>query len=224
MAIAKKSVKTDVGVATRSRKTNGNGLSRASGREILLQVMIDALNEVGEADVRLETILERAQISPSSLYHHFGNLRGLIEEAHVERYIREVYSNLDGLKKQFEDMETQEDFVRIVDDSLDILLSDVRKVARFRRANAFGSSYGHPEFARRIADVEREANRKTAEVLKVAQYRGFIPRSVDLEAFASWLNAALSGSVVIDQMDDPEYRARWAAMVRASTRYLLGIE
>lgn len=209
---------------SRSRKAHIGNSSRAGGREVLLQVMIDALNEVGEAEVRLETILERAQISPSSLYHHFGNLRGLIEEAHVERYIREVYANLDGLKKQFEDMETHDDFVRIIDANLDILLSDVRKVPRFRRANAFGSSFGHPEFARRIAAVEREANQKTAEVLKVAQYRGFIPRTVDLEAFASWLNASLSGSVVIDQMDDPEYRERWAAMMRASTRHLLGIE
>jgi len=221
MAIAKKGSSI---TNSRGRKANGNNSSRAGGREILLQVMIDALNDVGEAEVRLETILERAQISPSSLYHHFGNLRGLIEEAHVERYIREVYSNLDGLKKQFEDMETHDDFVRIIDANLDILLSDIRKVPRFRRANAFGSSYGHPEFARRIAEVEREANQKTAEVLKVAQYRGFIPRTVDLEAFASWLNASLSGSVVIDQMADPEYRERWAAMVRASSRYLLGIE
>lgn len=221
MAIVKKSSSD---TSSRGRKANGNNSSREGGRTVLLQVMIDALNDVGEAQVRLETILERAQISPSSLYHHFGNLRGLIEEAHVERYIREVYSNLDGLKKQFEDMETHDDFVRIIDANLDILLSDVRKVPRFRRANAFGSSYGHPEFARRIAEVEREANQKTAEVLKVAQYRGFIPRSVDLEAFASWLNASLSGSVVIDQMDDPQYRERWAAMVRASCRYLLGIE
>jgi len=221
MAIAKKNASA---TKSRGRKVHGTNSSRTGGREILLQVMIEALNEVGEAEVRLETILERANISPSSLYHHFGNLRGLIEEAHVERYIREVYSNLNGLKKQFEDMETREDFVRIIDENLDILLSDVRKVPRFRRANAFGSSYGHPEFARRIAEVEREANRKIAEVLKVAQYRGFIPRSVDLEAFASWLNASLSGSVVIDQMDDPEYRERWAAMMRASTRYLLGVE
>lgn len=221
MAIAKKNSSV---AKSRGQKVHGTNSSRTGGREVLLQVMIEALNEVGEAEVRLETILERAQISPSSLYHHFGNLRGLIEEAHVERYIREVYSNLDGLKKQFEDMETRDDFVRIIDENLDILLSDVRKVPRFRRANAFGSSYGHPEFARRIAEVEREANKKTAEVLKVAQYRGFIPRSVDLEAFASWLNASLSGSVVIDQMDDPEYRERWAAMMSASTRYLLGIE
>lgn len=221
MVIAKKKSPTK---SSRDRKVGSNYANRVGGREVLLQVMIDELNKVGESEVRLETILERAQISPSSLYHHFGNLRGLIEEAHVERYIREVYSNLDGLKKQFEDMETRDDFVRIIDENLDILLSDARKVPRFRRANAFGSSYGHPEFARRIAEVEREANRKTAEVLKVAQYRGFIPRSIDLEAFASWLNASLSGSVVIDQMDDPEYRVRWAAMVRTSTRYLLGIE
>ena len=221
MVIAKKKSST---TNSRGRKIHSNHANRVGGREVLLQVMIDALNKVGESEVRLETILERAQISPSSLYHHFGNLRGLIEEAHVERYIREVYSNLDGIKKQFEDMETRDDFVRIIDENLDILLSDTRKVPRFRRANAFGSSYGHPDFARRIAEVEREANKATAEVLKVAQYRGFIPRAVDLEAFASWLNASLSGSVVIDQMDDPEYRERWATMMRASTRYLLGIE
>jgi hypothetical protein len=61
-------------------------------------------------------------------------------------------------------------------------------------------------------------------VLKVAQYRGFIPRSIDLEAFASWLNGALGGGVIVDHMDDPEFRDRWAAMVSASAKYLLGIK
>lgn len=197
---------------------------RSSGREILLQVMIDELNNVGEADVRLETILERAQISPSSLYHHFGNLRGLIEEAHLERYIREVYSNLDDIKRQLETIETKKEFVQVVEDALDVLLSDARRVPRFRRANAMGSSYGRPDFAKRLAQAEREANKRTAEVLKIAQYRGFVPKSVDLEAFAAWLNGALGGGVVVDHMDDPEYRERWADMVRDSTKYLLGIK
>jgi hypothetical protein len=87
-----------------------------------------------------------------------------------------------------------------------------------------GSSYGRPEFARRLAEAERDANKRTAEVLKVAQYRGFIPRSIDLEAFASWLNGALGGGVIVAHMDDPEFRDRWAAMVSASAKYLLGIK
>ncbi len=221
MAVAKKDVAKASG---RGQTSSSRTSSRAGGRDILLQVMIDELNNVGEAEVRLETILERAQISPSSLYHHFGNLRGLIEEAHVERYIREVYSNLDDLKRQLENIDTMDEFVRVVDGTLAVLLSDVRRTPRFRRANAMGSSYGRPEFARRLAEVERDANKRTAEVLKVAQYRGFIPRSIDLEAFASWLNGALGGGVIVDHMDDPEFRDRWAAMVSASAKYLLGIK
>jgi AcrR family transcriptional regulator len=221
MAVAKKDVAKGRG---RGQSSTHQTSSRAGGRDILLQVMIDELNNVGEAEVRLETILERAQISPSSLYHHFGNLRGLIEEAHVERYIREVYSNLDDLKRQLENIDTMDEFVRVVDGTLAVLLSDVRRTLRFRRANAMGSSYGRPEFARRLAEAERDANKRTAEVLKVAQYRGFIPRSIDLEAFASWLNGALGGGVIVDHMDDPEFRDRWAAMVSASAKYLLGIK
>lgn len=206
------------------RKVVTDTARRVGGREILLQIMIDELNSVGEADVRLETILERAQISPSSLYHHFGNLRGLIEEAHLERYIREVYDNIDEVKRQLETIETKTDFVNLVDGSLDILLSDARRVPRFRRANAMGSSYGRPDFAKRLAEAEREVNKKTAEVLKIGQYRGFIPRSVDLEAFAAWLNGALGGGVVVDHMHDPEFREHWADMVRRSAKYLLGIK
>jgi AcrR family transcriptional regulator len=205
-------------------KATGKISSRVNGRDVLLQIMIDELNNVGESEVRLEIILERAQLSPSSLYHHFGNLRGLIEEAHVERYIREVYSNLDGLKKELEDIETKADFVRVVDVTLDALFAQDRMAPRFRRANALGSSYGHPEFAARLASVEREAIVGIVDVLKVAQYRGFIARTVDLEAFAGWLNATFSGSVAIDLMDDPSYRHRWAEMTRAATKYLLGIK
>jgi len=198
--------------------------SRVNGRDLLLQIMIDALNEVGEADVRLDTILERAQISPSSLYHHFGNLRGLIEAAHAERYIREVYGRIDELKTQLEQMETQQDFEAIIDATLDHLFADERKMARFRRLNAIGSSYGHPEFARRLAESELAANQGIAEVLKIAQYRGFIPKSVDLLAFAAWVNATFSGSVPIDLLDEPELRHNWTEMVRSSTKYLLGIK
>jgi AcrR family transcriptional regulator len=223
--VANKTTKTVAKKAPNRALTSKNNVSpRVGGRELLLQIMIDELDEVGEADVRLETILERAQISPSSMYHHFGNLRGLIEEAHVERYVREIYGNLDELKHQLETIESKSDFVKIVDATLDVLLSEERRIPRFRRANAMGSSYGRPEFARRLGQAEREVNKRTAEVLKIAQYRGFVPRSVDLEAFASWLNGALGGGVVVDQMDDPEFRDRWADMVRASTKYLLGIK
>lgn len=198
--------------------------ARPNGRELLLNIMVDQLNELGEADVRLETILERAQISPSSLYHHFGNLRGLIEEAHVERFVREVYGNLDELKIRLEDMETREDFIAIVDGTLDVLFSDERKIPRFRRLNAIGSSYGSPEFAARLADAERAVNKRTAEVLKVAQYRGFIDRSVDLEVFAAWLNACLMGAVPIDIMDDEEFRTKWTGLVRSTVKHLLGLD
>jgi AcrR family transcriptional regulator len=224
MVVTVVSKKKTASSKTNDRLAGANASPRVSGRDTLLQVMIDELNTVGEADVRLETILERAQISPSSLYHHFGNLRGLIEEAHVERYIREVYGNLDEIKRQLETIETKADFIRVIDGGLDALLSDARRVPRFRRANAMGSSYGRPEFAQRLAQAEREANKRTAEVLKIGQYRGFIPKSVDLEAFAAWLNGALGGGVVVDQMNDPEFRQRWADMVRASTKYLLGIK
>lgn len=211
---------------SRTAKTSKNKTtySRPKGRELLLSIMIDELNEVGEADIRLEVILERAQISPSSLYHHFGNLRGLIEEAHVERFVREIYGRLDELKVQLEDMETRDDFIKIVDGTLDIFFTDQRKLARFRRLNALGSSYGRPEFAKRLAGAERDANKRTAEVLKVAQYRGFIAKSVDLEVFAAWLNASLVGGTAIDLMDDDDFRKKWTEMVRATTKYLLGLD
>lgn len=186
--------------------------------------MIDQLNDIGEADVRLETILERAQISPSSLYHHFGNLRGLIEEAHVERFVREIYGRLNDLKIQLEDMETRQDFIDIVDGALDIFFADDRKLARFRRLNALGSSYGRPEFAKRLAEVERDSNKRTAEVLKVAQYRGFIDKSVDLEVFAAWFNGCLIGGTAIDLMDDEQFRKKWTEMVRATTKHVLGLD
>jgi AcrR family transcriptional regulator len=200
------------------------GHSRANSRELLLQIMIEALNEAGEANVRLDTILERAQISPSSLYHHFGNLRGLIEAAHVERYISEVYDRIDDLKTQLELMTTPQDFEKIIDGTLDHLFADERRISRFRRLNAIGSSFGRPEFAGQLARCELVAYQQIADVLKVAQDRGFIPASVDLLAFAAWVNTTFSGSVPIDLLDEPDLHRRWAEMVRSSTKYLLGIK
>jgi AcrR family transcriptional regulator len=204
-------------------KATGKISSRVNGRDVLLQIMIDELNNVGESEVRLEIILERAQLSPSSLYHHFGNLRGLIEEAHVERYIREVYSNLDGLKKELEDIETKADFVRVVDVTLDALFAQDRMAPRFRRANALGSSYGHPEFAARLASVEREAIVGIVDVLKVAQSRGFARSDLDVVSFSAWATGLTFSRVIPDIMNDDDIIDGWIEMTIDSINHLLGL-
>ena len=190
-------------------------------KEALLRVVIDSLNASGEVNLRLEAILEEVGVSPSSLYHHYGSMNGLIEAAQVERFRRANLGNAQELKRRVETAETLEEFTAVVDEMLDTFLNVKRAIFRMQRASALGSAYGRPDLMEALGHSQRDALEIGAEALNIAKNKGFIRKNLDSTAFVAWFDSQAFGRVLVEITQDKKLGKEWSALARQSVHALL---
>ena len=197
--VAKKSVRT--------RRMSGE--KRESARDALLRVMVHTIDEFGEPGVRLEKVLKEANASVSSMYHHFGNLSGLIESAQIIRFRRTQQLDLDYFKEEMKSVTSREEFCGLLKRGMDRAFHENRRIVRSQRVNAAARSYQNPQYAEQLRDLQREANQSLVLALLQAQAKGFIPTNVDLETAAAWWTGTTFGRFFVEILDDASLENRW---------------
>ena len=196
-----------------------------STREDLLRVTVEQLNIGGEADIRLESILAEADCSPSSLYHHFGNLRGLLDDAQIVRFSHLLSTRTAIFTRGVLDLKSREELIDYCIRSLDELMAADGPTARSQRVNALGSTYHRPDFAKRMAEAQHEGSEALAAALRVPQLRGLIDESVDLYSLAHWVQGLLFSRVLIELGGDDQLGKNWNQLTkRAILTALFGPE
>jgi len=190
-------------------------------KDAFLRVAIDSINTLGESSVRLEAILEEVGVSPSSLYHHYGSLNGLVEAAQVERFRRANVGNAKELKRRVGEAETIEEFTAVVDEMMDTFLNVKRAVFRMQRASSLGSAYGRPELLEILGQSQKDALEIGTEALDIAKYKGFVRKSLDSQAFVAWFDSQAFGRVLVEITQDKKLGAEWNVLARQSVHALL---
>ena len=206
---------------SRTRRRADDQPAGESTRDALLRITVAQLNEEGEAGVRLEAILAEADCSPSSLYHHFGNLRGLVEEAQIIRFAQIQRMRTEEFRNAIESVETHEELVRFLDTAIEIFLRPDGAPSRSRRANALGSTYARPDFAKRLGEVYMETCESLGAALRVPQSRGLILDTVDTNAFAVWVQGLFFSRVLLELSGDETIGAQWNDLTRRSAYFLI---
>jgi len=180
----------------------------------LLKVTMQILDEVGEANVRLEEILRRASASPSSLYHHFGNLRGLVEEAQAERFAGIALRRTEEFAAQIDSLDSREKFAGAADYWISEIVAPEYTMIRRARADALGSAFSNAEFAARIGASLSDAHRRLADILEASPNRRFLRPDFDAYTFAAMFDGMLFSRVLIELGDDESLGASWNRAVR----------
>ena len=192
-----------------------------STKDALLRVAIETINEGGESAIRLDSILAEVGVSPSSLYHHYGNLNGLIEAAHVERFQKAVYSNAVELKRRIEETESRQSFVALIDSMMDMFFSSVRAIPRQHRVNALGNAFGRPELLAAIAEAQKISLVIATEAVSIAQAKGFVNKDLDVAAFIAWFDGMAWGRVLIEITPDEDLGAKWNEIAKRAVHSVL---
>ena len=192
-----------------------------STKDALLRVAIETINEGGESAIRLDSILAEVGVSPSSLYHHYGSLNGLIEAAHVERFQKAVYSNAVELKRRIEETESRQSFVALIDSMMDMFFSSVRAIPRQHRVNALGNAFGRPELLAAIAEAQKISLVIATEAVSIAQAKGFVNKDLDVAAFIAWFDAMAWGRVLIEITPDEDLGAKWNEIAKRAVHSVL---
>ena len=186
-------------------------------RDALLRITVEHLNEGGEANIRLESILAEADCSPSSLYHHFGNLRGLVEEAQLVRFSKNLDQRSAHFVNAVAEISSREEMIRFARNELEKYCTAEGAVYRSQRADALGSTYKHDLFAKRMGQAYVESCERVGKALAAAQRKKFISPEVDTEVFALWIYGIMFSRVLLELTGDEDLGQRWNAIsVRAA--------
>jgi AcrR family transcriptional regulator len=197
--------------------------TKMTTREALIQVTVDALDELGEPNIRLENILATSGVSVSSLYHYFGNLRGLIDAANVVRFNRIYLLDLVSTRAALDKARTKDDFRKLVVAIVDDIFLPNRSENRRHRLLSLSGIDNNPEFASSIAQAQKANALATAEILVSAKNRGFVPEHFDPIAFGVWFSAQAFGLAVTEIADDESMSDMWREQTLRATLYLLGL-
>jgi len=192
-----------------ARATNPSADRSRSVRVRLLEAAISAIEESGEAGVRIDRICDDAHVAKASLYHSFGDRDGLVTAAQAERYRRAVRGQIDEYVLSIRQCHTREEFAQLLRDWVDGL-TDERGMARRRvRVDVLGSSVSRPSLRDQLAEVDQQVAREVAALLLIAHDRGWINMPFDLETAAMWWYGMLNGRYMLEHTADAARLAEW---------------
>ena len=207
--------KAKIGEVTKS------GERKPSSRDSLISAMISALEDGGEPSVRLEAILAEAEVSPSSLYHHFGSLDGLIDVAQVKRFALNSARNVDEFESKLKSVRTSAEFRALTDVMFVQIFAPNRLTGRMARINALGRAYGNPSLQSELASIYRSILDRITEAIALAKTLGWLDERVNPRAIGGWIDSMGLGRVLVDVADDPIFHEEWMALVKKTFDYML---
>lgn len=178
-------------------------------REAILEEAIRAIEEGGEASVRVAVVAANVGVAITAIYHHYGSRDGLVESALAERYRRSIQS-LDPRTKAFlESVASREEFEAGLAAIMAEIASPDRHSARMARVQVVAGAAGRPGLLEKLREMQLVAVREQVELYRIAQDRGFVAKDLDLKAFASLLTGMVFGRVlqdiVADEVDNAAY-------------------
>ena len=197
---------------------------RESARDTLLRAAIAAIDEHGEAGVRLEEVLANAGASVSSLYHHYGNLRGLIDQAQLVRFAQAYTDSVAVFLDRLEKVSSPKDVGKLVCLTVEEVYSSERRSMRQQRLHALGAVYQNEELRHEMAELERQSAERTATAVRALQDRGFVSPAINPATWALWFNTQVYAVAVIDLLDDDAQRRAWVEHATEATLRSLGLK
>ena len=180
-----------------------------NSREVILALAVKAIDEGGEASLRVKKIADDAGTAVTSIYHFFGSREGLVEAAQIARFEAGYTEGRRMVLEAAGSLETREEFANLVEKVLRDLFSGRHNFNRLRRINVVGSAVARPELLAAINDSQRLWLTELVEGLLIAQQRGFIAPEADVATAATWHLITVNGFAAIEGDSTGADVAKW---------------
>ncbi len=163
----------------------------------ILDLAVDAIDEGGEAAVRVSQIVAEAGVTQPVLYYYFGNRDGLVIAAQIERYTRQTRADTSAIARAVSKC-TSSDELRQT-----LLVTWSRSLAqrsknRWRRTSVIGSAYARPELAEAVAQAQDDIVEGLVKILEPCRQRGWLREGIDLTSTIAWHHSLLISRVTIE--------------------------
>lgn len=189
-------------------------------RQQLLDVTVEMLDEVTHEDLTMAIVLEKANVSKSSLYHFFEDFKDLLGEALLERFRRSVLT--DVTKEAARKSKSQEDYFIALDKITTLVQSRGRATIRFERAQILGRARKDEKFRLALGIIQQELTDALTEAFAVAQDKGFLTTTFEPRTIAVFVQSYTLGKVVDDLTQDQMNDKDWNRLIGQIFRRTLG--
>jgi AcrR family transcriptional regulator len=178
-------------------------------RQRILELAISAIDEGGEAAVRVNDLATEAGVTVPTLYRHFGSRDGLVEVAQTYRFRKTQFVDGSVLAASLAKCKNQDELRKALRKELLTHFDTDRWELRQVRLNALGAGYARPELAASLALAQKQGAMGIAEMLLPFQKKGWIRKDIDLPATVYWFMGQILGRVLIEMGDDPVSQKKW---------------
>lgn len=195
-----------------------NGIETAKK---ILNVAIKELDDVGPSRFNLDRVIERAEISRSSLYHHYGNREGLIIAVELHRLETTLTASDQEARKVMEQLSSPKDAWDIIELGIRSSATQQQRVIRAQRFASFAASEHAPALKESLQHMQTRAAEEFSTTLRLARDLGFINPVEPIEGIAHFIQSFLLGRMLVDVLDDATADEQWHQATMTSLRALL---
>jgi len=178
-------------------------------RQRILELAVSAIDEGGEAAVRVNDLATEAGVTVPTLYRHFGSRDGLVEAAQTYRFRKTQFVDGSVLAASLAKCKNQDELRKALRKELLMHFDTDRWELRQVRLNALGAGYARPELAASLALAQKQGAMGIAEMLLPFQKKGWIRKDIDLPATVYWFMGQILGRVLIEMGDNPVSQKKW---------------
>jgi AcrR family transcriptional regulator len=175
-----------------------NGGQDPSVRQRIIDAAIRAIDQGGEASVRISAVAQEAEVTQGMISYHFGGREGLIQEAQLARFLSTVNQDIKALEDTARKVPSVEELLS----SLAVLTSEIvslrRSAARATRLMAIGAAMPRPELLSLISDAQTTLIDGMEKVILIAQARDLMRNDLNPRAIAAFVLSYNTGLVVAD--------------------------
>ncbi len=175
----------------------------------LLAAASEVIETSGEASLRVQEIVEMAGVQAPVLYRHFGNREGLVQSAHLARFIHELADEGEMFSVLAGQADTKEEF-RAHFDALVRAAADPTRLERRRtRLEVLGSAMNRPELTELITRVQVSTYSQVVDTIISAQERGWVRADVEPVSFVAWASSAMLGLAAVENYGATPNPGEW---------------
>ena len=204
-----------------------NGRKRADGLETMDRLLEHAeaeLNSVGPVKFNIVSVLEKAGVSRSSAYHHFGDREGLIAAVELKHHIESMRKVNELLRYAVENSADPTVLLQSIEFHLGLEGTKKGHAGRRRRIFTLAAGQSSDKLAERMRAEQQHVSDYLAATIAIAQSKKFIKPRVSHMAISQMILALMFGRALVDLTGRSEDDSAWMEATMESLRHLLNVQ
>ncbi len=165
--------------------------------------------------IALTDVMEAADVARATVYHHFGDLEGLVGAATLRLYCRNMRDDLAAIEQVIEGATNVNEFADQMRLITGIATGEERRQYRLLRASCIDYARDRPVLAQQLADIQTSLTDDLAKAMAKAQRKVLIRKDLDPRALAVFIQAYSLGKLVDDVAGLHTSAGAWGYLIDA---------